>query len=284
MTRPSRLNVTLFLLAWAVPALSLSPCGEAPQEIPRPGKAQLTEFIRFLNASDHHYELLNPGTVWAASEMTNELCGLFVADVDNDGQDEYLWACQGGTGHYTRIEGIYRKKDKTFVPAPFIPGYENGANEAENFDLGHVTPHLVTKACGTTFLNFVPYEDWKGDKKTPASAFKRYLWSKGSLVRQCDDGILESENAAFKSRYRKKQYGEAYDYLKQVRESCHDTLRGEPLYWVLSDLAVASHHAGKAAECKKAVGEAQNDPDFGKASEKVRKALKTNRELCETKS
>lgn len=270
---------TLLLIAHT--QVYASTCDEKSKELGIPNQRQVEEFLQFINATrtEHFkYQKSKTSKYWITHSEDFVVHGaLFIADVNNDGKEEYVWITTSGTGHSETIDSIYRKEGIKFVPAPFLPGFEPPANSGDKFDHGVIADPFITEVCGKITLNFI------NSPRSPVEYKKRYKWEDGQFARLCSPSAIEDTRKIFKNSLKSENYENALSYLDEFRRACATQLQGETLQWILSDLALAAYKSAAPERCLTYIAQAEGDQTFATSSEKVKKALAYNRGLCEGK-
>ena len=193
------------MLLFLLPQTAMASCNEKPSPLPLPSNEEIGEIISYLNSKEYiggkghndfcagHYSrnencLADNDPYCARWNINCDHDGLamaytlFKGDFANNGQNDYLLASEGGTGHYDSLEAILRK-DKVGIVAIKTEGALPGGPEfsAEAVAMpGHLGDPFLTEACGVVYMNFEDYS-WTANnirKMTPVV----YQW-KGNELR-----------------------------------------------------------------------------------------------------
>jgi hypothetical protein len=192
-------------------------CKETPKALPAPSEKEMQEFVIYLNVTglplditghapdtcktiysirddsncdpkDANYRWCNRWKIAGGCEF-GALYSLFKGDIDNDGIQDYIFAGEGGSGHFDGLEATYHKEKNTFVAIHFddhknsrtlLPGIEV-ASEAVALP-GQLGDPFLTTACGSVLMNFVDYNKWNVEDN-PKLHSEKYLWKNGKLKR-----------------------------------------------------------------------------------------------------
>jgi hypothetical protein len=263
-------------------AAATAPPRECRAEVVRPEHSERSaRFVAWLKAhpdeapSGYTFQDLfpEPGSVGGGSP-----CGLrcsdpakvFIADVDNDGKDEYLVTTTGGSAGYlvltvfrAEVEGWTRMEAPQELVHATHPFFDLLANEES----------LVVRFCGSTYVTLeggVDVYDWR----------KAYLWQDGAARPVCDAAWLAEQRRFFQQLFDHRLFDAAYGFLNGAQAACQPPPDRSLWLWMESDLALAAYSMGTYRSCLRHVAAARQSPGFGSAAPALRQALAANDSRC----
>lgn len=258
----------LFIAAHPVMAHTASPC---THEVIRPEKSVRTRaFLEWLKA--HAEETLDQFAFRLEGPSVPNL-DVYIADVDNDGADEYVFPLHEGSGGYLYL-WVFRRAGTGWSLAKDVPFADRieGAHDYSGPLMKE--SELLVRFCGRTFISFAG-----GD--IPNYYPETYIWERGAWRLVCDTPWLEYQRRVFKGLFDDRRYDPAHVLLDGVQRLCQSAAAPDTWLWMQSDLALASYRMKAFNTCLEHVRSAENAPAFARAPASLRKAVSTNAALCE---
>jgi hypothetical protein len=255
--------------AESAPAAAFSPPARRCQvEIVLPARGERgARFLAWLKAHPKQApDSLSPSALLVRSANERVL----IADVDNDGQDEYVVITAEGSGGFLGL-GVYRPSGDGWTPME-VPKKLHYATHEFVDPLSHEPTGLV-RFCGSTY---VVLDGGDG----PESWRDAYLWQGGTARRVCDAAWLEEQRRYFQQLFDHQLFDEAYGFLNGAQASCQPPPDPQLWLWMESDLALTAHRVGIDRSCLAHVAAAQRSAAAASASPALQKALGTNARLC----
>jgi hypothetical protein len=195
---------------------------------------------------------------------------VLIADVDNDGEDEYVVITSEGSGGFLGL-WVYRPSGDGWT-AMEVPKNLFYATHEFVDPLSHEATGLV-RFCGSTYVALAG-----GDGPNPWR--DAYLWKGGTARRVCDAAWLEEQRRFFQQLFVQQLFDEAYGFLNGAQASCQPPPDPQLWLWMESDLALTAHRVGFDRSCLAHVAAAQRSAAAASASPALQKALATNARLC----
>jgi hypothetical protein len=224
-------------------------------------------FIAWLKAHPQQApDSLSPGVLLAWPSDARVL----IADIDNDGQDEYVVITAEGSGGFLGLR-VYRPSGDGWTPLE-VPKELHYAMHEFVDPLSHEPTGLV-RFCGSTYVVLAG-----GDGPNPWR--DAYLWQGGTARRVCDAAWLEEQRRFFQQLFDHQLFDEAYGFLNGAQASCQPPPDPQLWLWMESDLALTAHRVGINRSCLAHVATAQQSAAAASASPALRRALAANARLC----
>ncbi|HXM69997.1 MAG TPA: hypothetical protein VN970_02620 [Thermoanaerobaculia bacterium] len=203
-------------------------------------------------------------------DSLTSLARVLIADVDNDGEDEYVVIGAEGSGAFLRLR-VYRPSGDGWT-AMEVPKKLDYATHEFVDPLSHEATGLV-RFCGSTYVVL--------DGGDSAESWREaYLWKGGTALRVCAAAWLEEQRRSFQELFDHQLFDEAYGFLNGAQASCQPPPDPQLWLWMESDLALTAHRVGINRSCLAHVAAALRSAAAASASPAVRKALATNGRLC----
>jgi hypothetical protein len=247
--------------AEGAPAAALSsPARRCQVEVVHPERGERgARFIAWLNAHPQQAPDSRP---------TDER--VLIADVDNDGQDEYVVITWEGSGGFLGL-WVYRPSGDGWTPMEVPKELQYATHEF--VDPLSNEPTGLVRFCGSTYVVLAG-----GDGPNPWR--EAYLWQGGTARRVCDVAWLEEQRRFFQELFDHQLFDEAYGFLNGAQASCQPPPDPQLWLWMESDLALTAHRVGIDRSCLAHVATAQRSAAAANASPALQKALATNARLC----
>ncbi len=247
-------------------AESATPTKGCQLDIIHPDKSpRSAEFLAWLKP--HAEQMLDD-----FADRADEHLDIYIADVDNDGKDEYVVPIHAGSGNYLYM-WIFRRAGKEWTLAKDVPF---GEFLKDGHDYGNPLmkeSQLLARFCGKTLVSFEG-----GDR--PNSYPVSYVWEAGKAHVLCDTPWLQYQRRVFHELFERKLYDEAHGLLDGVESLCTSVADPETWLWMQHDLALAASRIESYNDCLDRIAAAEKSPAFGKADTTLRKALSDDRALC----
>ena len=252
------INVLLLAILAAAPAAAGPACRTevvAPAAGPR-----VAALVAWLAAHD-----------WEGAHLLEE--GRFrgevrIADIDNDGAEEYVLSAIEGSGSYLSL-WVFRPAGDGYTPVP-VPDDLEGARQYS--DVATRETRLIERFCGLTYLSL-------SVAAASTSAKVSYVWKDGTLRRACGTEWLREQQRQFQALFDRKQYRAARPLLEGTGV-CAGEADPVPWLWLQSDAALAAHRVGAHGECMDLVDDARKSAAYALGSAAVRRALEANHASC----
>jgi hypothetical protein len=197
---------------------------------------------------------------------------LRIADIDNDGSDEYVLTAYGGSGGYLDLS-VFRRAGAGWTAVAQSPLDEALEGVHDYFDPVSNERQVLVRFCGKTYLTLL-------GGGGPNYAREAWLWEGGKVRLVCDAPWLDEQRRFFQGLFDGKHYDEAHAFLDGVQAVCKREAAPQTWLWMQSDLALAAYRMGTFADCLRHVAAAEKSPHLARASASLRQALRTNAGLC----
>ncbi|MGZ3696061.1 MAG: hypothetical protein ACXWQO_18565 [Bdellovibrionota bacterium] len=257
------LFLTLFLSTHLAYAATPPPC-DGKLALVFPAKAdQLRDFLAWL-----------PGHLPKNMEDPGKTAGsIYIADVDNDGKDEFIAIQQEGSGGYLSLF-VFHRQGKSFAAISELPKPANETMDGpwyshEFYNRITQSGELFGTLCGKTYFLFSGSDD--GEREA-------YLWQGGETTRACGPDWLKFQRKDFQALYDAKLYSLAMNNLRGFLRACTLVIPPAEKIHILSDLSVTAFHMNDKKTCTAFTEEAKRLPDFASSPEK--QAVLHNENLC----
>ena len=272
------MNPTPIVCALLVMAGSASPARAATPATPASNDCRL-EVVRpdhgpsadrFVAWLDAHPEA-TPGQealrdVLARGEQKAEV---FVADIDNDGQDEYI---------LTPVEGrvpsvslwVYKRSGDGWVRVEVPEELEE--ERREYYDPIHKEAVGLVRFCGKTLVALAGGagpDPWR----------QAYVWQGGKVKTLCDVAWLKEQRRSFQELFDGGLFDQAYGFLEGTASGCLPPPDPALWRWMEADLALTAYRMGTYRTCLEHVTAAEK-ATTAVADPALAKALATDRRLC----
>jgi hypothetical protein len=255
--------------AESAPAAAFSPPARRCQvEVVRPDRGERgARFMAWLRA--------HPEQAPDSQSFRELLAGpagaeVLIADIDNDGKDEYVVTTAEGSGGFLGL-WVYRPAGHGWTTMEVPEELHHATHEFVD-PLSHEATGLV-RFCGSTYVALAG-----GDG--PEVWRDAYLWKGGAAQRVCGAAWLEEQRRFFRQLFDHKLFDEAYGFLNGAQASCQPPPDPQLWLWMQSDLALTAHRMGIDRSCLAHIAAAQGSAAATNASPALRKALATNGKLC----
>jgi hypothetical protein len=199
---------------------------------------------------------------------------VLIADIDNDGADEYVLASWEGSGHYLSL-WVFRRTGKEWAAVTPTPLEAPLAGAREYRGPRMDESHLLARFCGKTYVNLM-------GGQVPNYFPESYLWEHGASHPACDTPWLEHQRHEFQGLFDLGFYDEAHLLLDGVQGRCASVADGETWLWMQSDLALTAYRMKTYGDCLEHVTAARESTDFAGGSAAVKKAIAANASFCRT--
>jgi len=173
------------------------------------------------------YEIVQPDTSAAATAFLawlkpqaddlfsrNEVPNgeLFIADLNNDGADEFLFAWHEGSGSYLNVL-VYRRTGDKWSPVDSLP-FEDRLQATHEYSGPLLTePQLVGRLCGKTIINLLGGFE-------PNYYPDSFIWEGNATRPVCSAPWLTRHRAAAADLVKRGMLDEARVLLNGVRKGC----------------------------------------------------------------
>lgn len=191
----------------------------------------------------------------------------YIADINNDGINEYIVAYATGADDSWRQFVIFSKTADGFrkISAP-------ATLEAQRLFSDFYNPlsgkkEFFARMNGKTYFIEGPGRNL-------------LLWAQNRTTECLDKQLLEEQRAYFTELYRHKQYQMAYNFLQAYEENSRYRIDPQTSLWLRNDLALAVIRGHYPRAAQKMLAEIKKDPSFKNASPALKKAIATNESLC----
>jgi hypothetical protein len=202
---------------------------------------------------------------------------IYFADVDNDGNSEYLVEYSSGSGAFTNLV-LYRSTKDGFKSDGYVPpAPENAGDMWYSWEyLNPITEdtELLTRVCGKVYFSFT------GGELDLFPGRDSYIWENGKTAAACNADWIEYSRGIFKKLYDRKDYVNASDFLRSVADQCEGKIDASQRAWIYNDLAITQFHLGDSARCQDYAAKAKADPNALDANKVLKQAIETNESLC----
>jgi hypothetical protein len=195
---------------------------------------------------------------------------VFVADVDNDGADEYVLANWEGSGHFLSM-WVFERTGKEWRLDNGALGETTMAHDYMGPDLPE--SQLLVRFCGKVYVVFLG-----GDP--PHVSPSAVAWEKGQIHPACDTPWLKYQRGVFQGLFDRKQYHDAHGLLDGLQGACAGSADPELWLWMQSDLALTAHRMKADQDCRTHIDAARASAAFAGAGVALQKALAANADLC----
>ncbi len=198
---------------------------------------------------------------------------LRIADLDNDGAEDYVLTAHVGSGGYLDLY-LFRRAGEGWALAQDSPLDQDpmvGANDYD--DRASDQRQVLVRFCGRTFLTLL-------GGTAPNWSREAWMWKGGTFHRVCDADWLAEQRREFQRLFDLAQYDAAHGFLDGVQASCKKEAAPETWLWMQSDLALAAYRVGTYADCLEHVAAAEQSSQFATAGASLRKAVATSARLC----
>jgi hypothetical protein len=201
-----------------------------------------------------------------------ESAELRIADVDNDGTDDYVLTRYQGSGGFLDLT-VFRRAGDGFALVRESPLDDpiRGANDY--FDPITRARQVLVRFCGRTYVTVLAGSG-------PNWSRLALAWQGGDVRPVCDAAWIGEQRAQFRRLYDAAHYDAAHGFLDGVEATCGKALDAQTRLWIQSDLALAAYHMGTFADCLEHVAAAETSPALESASAPLRRAVATNAGLC----
>jgi hypothetical protein len=262
------LATACFVSAPAASAKDPSQSGECRPEVIRPDAGpRSAAFLTWLQA--HARQALGDAAYVADGSSVAET-RVLIADIDNDGRDEYVLADWEGSGHYLSLWVFDRSGDSwTLRHGPL--GEIKMAHDYRGPQMDE--SQLLVRFCGRVYVSFMGGE---APHYSPAT----FVWQGGKALPACDTPWLRYQRRTFQGLFDAGRYDDAHGLLDGVQSSCASAADPETWLWMQSDLALTAHRMKAYGDCLDHVTAARKSAAFAKAGPALRKALSANAALC----
>lgn len=204
--------------------------------------------------------------------QAGERLALRIADIDNDGAEDYVLTTYEGSGGYLGL-WVFHRTNGGWALVEESPLENDLAAVHDYFDpLSHAREVLL-RFCGKTYLALL-------GGAGPNYSREAWLWQGGKTRLVCDPPWLAEQRRAFDVLFRHRLYDEAHGFLDDVQATCAKEASPATWLWMQSDLALTAYRMGTFADCLEHVGAAERSPAFAAADATVRGALRTSAGLC----
>jgi hypothetical protein len=245
------------------------PVGACVYEVVRPDDGDRGAAFRgWLKA---HAETLGD-SAYLMDEGTGHPLEVLIADIDNDGADEYMLASWEGSGHYLSL-WVFRRTGKEWAAVTPTPLDAPLAGAREYRGPRMDGSHLLARFCGKTYVNLM-------GGAVPNYFPESYLWERGALHPACDTPWLNHQRHEFQGLFDQAFYDEAHLLLDGVQGRCASAADAETWLWIQSDLALTAYRMKTYGDGLEHVAAAERSGAFAHASTAVKKAIAANAELC----
>jgi hypothetical protein len=211
---------------------------------------------------------------WAAAHVDDfePHSQLRIADIDNDGVDEYVVTSSQGSGGYLGLD-VFRPAGDGWRREENLPFGDELQLAHDYFDPITGQRQVLVRFCGKTYVTLLG---------GPAPNYSRdaWIWERGKAHPVCDAPWLAEQRREFQRLFDHQLYDEAHGFLAGLEATCRAQAAPATWLWMESDLALAAYHAGTYAECLGHIAAARGSTRFSGASEELRRALDTNERLC----
>jgi hypothetical protein len=197
---------------------------------------------------------------------------LRIADIDNDGADEYTLTAHEGSGGYLKF-WVFRSSGEGWVLAKSVFDEEMLGQDFVDPITGE--SQFLVRFCGKTYLNLA-------GGRPPYASRQTTAWEKGERRVVCDAAWIQQQRGLFQALFDAKRFDAAHGFLDGVQGECGSAAEPESWLWMQSDLALTAYRMGQAQDCREHVATAQKSQAFRSGGERVRKALAANAALCGT--
>jgi hypothetical protein len=195
---------------------------------------------------------------------------LLIADIDNDGAEEYVLTAHEGSGGYLWF-WVFRRAGEGWAMVAETPFADGGGHDYRD-PISDESQFLV-RFCGRTHINFEGGSDPNHSRDTRE-------WSKGRAHRVCNRAWLEEQRRGFQALFDRGLYDEAHGFLDGLERACRSAVGRETWFWIESDLARAASGMQAYDDCLAHVAVAQRHLAFARASAAVRETLSASAATC----
>jgi hypothetical protein len=198
---------------------------------------------------------------------------VLIADVDNDGHDEYVLASRYGSENLLSMRVFRPTATGWTLVAPMpLNGALAGAREYRGPRLD--SSHLLVRFCGRIYVNLL-------GGQVPNYFPDSWVWEGDGIHRACDTPWLARQRREFQSFFDRQLYDEAHVLLDGLQGRC--AALADPALWLAmqSDLAATAYRMRSYRTCLAHVAAAETSAAFASAAVDVKKALAANAALCE---
>jgi len=272
---PTALVFALLVMAdSAPPARAATPAtpasNECRLEVVRPDHGPAA--ARLVAWLDAHPEAI-PGhealrDVLAKGEQQAEV---FIADIDNDGQDEFI---------LTPVEGrvasvdlwVYKRSGDGWIRVEVPEELEE--ERREYYDPIHQQAMGLVRFCGKTLVVLAGGagpDPWR----------QAYLWQRGKVKTLCDVAWLKEQRRFFQELFDGGLFDQAHGMLDGTAGGCLPPPDPALWRWMEADLALTAYRMGTYRTCLEHVTEAEKST-ARVADPALAKALATDRRRCTT--
>jgi hypothetical protein len=223
---------------------------------------------------------LHSSPVSAADHIA--LDGIYIADINNDGTDEYVMTAYEGSGGYL-VMWVFRKVGVGFElfangpdapPKPKDITYDGPWFVSDSINPLTSKNELFVRVCGKVYISFVGSGD---------SPFTRegYLWEKGATNAACDWNWIEYNRGIFRQLYDGHYlYGRALEFMTSIVDQCGKRIEAKQRAWIYDDLALTEFRVGDRQRCLDYLGKASAEKEATAANPSLAKAISYNESLC----
>jgi hypothetical protein len=242
---------------------------ECAYEVVRPDEGERrTAFVAWLRA---HAALL--GGEATLLDEPGPAFDVLIADVDNDGRDEYVLVSRHGSGLFLSMR-VFRPADHGWTPVATTPldAALEGAREYRGPRLD--SSHLLVRFCGRTYVNLL-------GGQVPNYFPDSWVWDRAGGRRACDARWLAHHRREFQSFFDAGRYDEAHVLLDGLQATC--AADAEPAVWLSmqGDLASTAYRMKSYKDCLTHVAAAEGRAAFASAGAGLKKAIAATAALCE---
>jgi hypothetical protein len=200
------------------------------------------------------YEIVQPGTSQTAAAFrdwlkpqADDLFGggnvlengdVFIADLNNDGTDEYLFAWHEGSGSYLAAL-IFRRAKDTWAPVDRVPFEDRLTGSHEYSGPLMKEPQLVARLCGRTIMNFMGGIE-------PNYYPESVIWEGNTTRNVCSAPFLNRHRAAAADLVTRGMLDEARVLLKGVQQGCEKESAAE-VQAITDDIAAIAKTTASAS-------------------------------------
>lgn len=124
---------------------------------------------------------------------------VYIADINNDGVDEYMLEEYEGSGSFLYL-WPYQKRGNAFeaIDMPMPEDFPKGSRGSRGYG-------LFIRLCGKVYLDF---------------DYGSYIWEGGKIVPACDQDWMRYSHGRFQKLYDENKFQDAYKYLSDDLEQC----------------------------------------------------------------
>jgi hypothetical protein len=252
------------------PRASTTARQECRAEVVRPDRSgRSARFVTWL--------LSHPEEVPGTASLRNVLAGpkpdldVLIADIDNDGADEYIVVTSEGSGGYLTLL-VYRPSGEGWKREE-VPDNLGFLVHGFSDPLAEKAEAPLVRFCGQVFVTLAAGEG-------PNHSRAAYLWQGKRAQLVCDAAWLREQRRFFQTLFDHQLFDQAYGFLNGAQAACEQPADRSIWLSMQNDLALTAYRMGTYSSCLEHVATAQRSPGFASAGEALRTAIATNAALC----